>query len=105
MMLLALFGKFRLGLVCLTVVFLVTTTKAQQTYKDGGITLHDKVEKEVEIEKEEYAAKMDELKEEYAARVADEAQMPTSTFPAMGAAANSFLDLVQQNLMTLTRAK
>lgn len=70
----------------------------QMKFEEGGISLHEKLQKEQEIEDQRHAAKIDEIEQVHDAQVADLAQMPTSTFPAMVAAANSFFDLVDRNL-------
>jgi hypothetical protein len=77
----------------------------ESRYESGGISLHEKLQADAKIENQEYAAKMDKIRQERDARVADLAQMPTSTFPAMVEASDAFFNLVDRNLRALTPSK
>jgi hypothetical protein len=73
----------------------------EMRYEAGGISLSEKLRQEGAIEDQRFAATRDEIKQKHDAEVADLAQMPTSTFPAMFDAAGSFFDSVDRNLVAL----
>jgi hypothetical protein len=63
-----------------------------------SIDLETYVNKKIEISRREHDLKIEEIDQETAAKIADLAGMPTSSFSTMDAAADKFFGVVQQNL-------
>ena len=66
------------------------------------INLQTYIEKQKEILTKERDLKLEEIEQERQAKIADIAEMPTSSFAAMDTAADKFFVLVQQKLQGST---